>query len=488
MAVASLRPGDPTAQRLQSTATATDNVLVKVTLPKRTGRKRKRGSDEPFQSNLPVDGPNDSITATELLEGLRDRPDNYTMEAMGFIEDTHRFRGLPDFQFRAGDDPVMHEIKQHAMSPNYETLKRFSISRRMEAGGSSSFPGPPSFVPTGRSYQYEYRQTLGGERPLSKKKGPAGMSMLDTGIALDSESVPQGPPAGDRTAGKAGQKMVDALNSLLAKRPIVTLRAATSLLDCHYTKISFAVQYVGYYVKQGPWEGAIVKYGVDPRTDPKYRIYQTIHLNFHDHKNINAELKTREHTSPAHTFDGSALSDVGKSWQVCDLTDSLLQALVNTDDIREQCDSMRFGWYKNGTVAKIRVIAREKMLSVIHRDKLIAVGGFTTLSELPNRIDNEFQCDLGKGANLYLQRVAKQIAKDAIHGPFKSDRNRRVNRKAWRVGVQDAQASPEAVASDEEHDGDEEQHSPDMGQSNGDSGEEESDADDTGTNSVMLDE
>jgi len=45
----SLRPNDPLAKRMPSTAVETRNVLIKVTMPKRTGRKRKRGSDDPFE-------------------------------------------------------------------------------------------------------------------------------------------------------------------------------------------------------------------------------------------------------------------------------------------------------------------------------------------------------------------------------------------------------------------------------------------------------
>lgn len=80
-------------------------------MPKRTGRKRKRGSQDPFVStnNIPefttqevevekgqsaslqshsrLDNPND------LLRKLKDNAGRYQIEPVGNIEQTHRFRG-----------------------------------------------------------------------------------------------------------------------------------------------------------------------------------------------------------------------------------------------------------------------------------------------------------------------------------------------------------------------------------------------------------
>src|SRR5262249_19518210 len=46
---ASLRPDDPFAKTVPAGPVSTGNVLLKITVPKMTGRKRKRGSDEQFQ-------------------------------------------------------------------------------------------------------------------------------------------------------------------------------------------------------------------------------------------------------------------------------------------------------------------------------------------------------------------------------------------------------------------------------------------------------
>lgn len=91
---------------VQSTNTQTSNVLLKVTVPKRTGRKRKRGSNEPFTNSQPettesrsnpVTVMNGSIPqrrdAGYLLRSLRDNVDAYNVEPVGKVDRSHVFRG-----------------------------------------------------------------------------------------------------------------------------------------------------------------------------------------------------------------------------------------------------------------------------------------------------------------------------------------------------------------------------------------------------------
>lgn len=80
---------------LHSTSSATNNILLKVTVPKRTGRKRKRGSDEPFSGSLPVAEPEPQRRdAREFLKTLRDNVGRYQVEPVGMVQRTHVFRGL----------------------------------------------------------------------------------------------------------------------------------------------------------------------------------------------------------------------------------------------------------------------------------------------------------------------------------------------------------------------------------------------------------
>lgn len=87
-----LRPDEPFRKSIESRAVTTENVILQVTVPKRTGRKRKRGSHEPF--NWAKEGPKDDAQLAEYqVRSLKDNPRNSTVKAVGMTEEIHRFRG-----------------------------------------------------------------------------------------------------------------------------------------------------------------------------------------------------------------------------------------------------------------------------------------------------------------------------------------------------------------------------------------------------------
>ena len=92
---------------IRSTNVKTNNIVVQITVPKRTGRKRKRGSHEPYQhSEANVLNSSTGALATILetstaianrdaktvLCCLRDNAERYTLKPVGSVEQTHRFR------------------------------------------------------------------------------------------------------------------------------------------------------------------------------------------------------------------------------------------------------------------------------------------------------------------------------------------------------------------------------------------------------------
>jgi hypothetical protein len=89
----SLRPNDPFAKRLLSTPVTTNNLLLKVTVPRRTGRKRKRGTTEPFLSdNQSGEAKQTYIEAADIYRTLQDNASRYEVAFAGVVDKTHRFR------------------------------------------------------------------------------------------------------------------------------------------------------------------------------------------------------------------------------------------------------------------------------------------------------------------------------------------------------------------------------------------------------------
>lgn len=105
-----LMPEMPFCKPIMSHNARSHNVVLKITVPKRTGRKRKRGTDGPWEGDVEIndaeDQPqeNDRVSSHARLDDpkvlrrtMADNVDKYQVEAVGVIRNTHRFRGLADF-------------------------------------------------------------------------------------------------------------------------------------------------------------------------------------------------------------------------------------------------------------------------------------------------------------------------------------------------------------------------------------------------------
>lgn len=105
-----LRPGDPSCAPILSHNLASSNVVFSITVPKRTGRKRPRGSQEPFKSYEEHGHAQDSQKASKhpaltissqsrddlpskIRRTLQDNVGRYDVKAIGIVSQTHRFRG-----------------------------------------------------------------------------------------------------------------------------------------------------------------------------------------------------------------------------------------------------------------------------------------------------------------------------------------------------------------------------------------------------------
>lgn len=174
--------------------------------------------------------------------------------------------------------------------------------------------------------------------------------------------------------------MINALRGALEERPLYTRRALINKvgLSKELWMFRFAIQYVGYQFKGGPFRDAVIKYGVDPRSDPKYRPYQTFFFKLFEEEtkadgmqwkdvrtNYSVQKKgaTKENRE-SHIFNGKTLILDGKIWQGCDLHDPILRKLIQDSPYREKCDTTSDGWFPEGSMAKIRAIMKTKLMAV----------------------------------------------------------------------------------------------------------------------------
>src|SRR3569833_298533 len=181
--------------------------------------------------------------------------------------------------------------------------------------------------------------------------------------------------------------VINELKIAMDERPVWTRRSIINRLGQSAEAKNFSagmvrkcIPYVGYQFKGGPFRDALVKYGVDPRTDPKYRIYQTLvfknqqirvgeagetwhRIRSYESAAIKLAPRDNEHDA-SHIFDGTSFCDDGKVWQVCDITDPLLADLFANSEIRSTFDEATAGWYHHGLWVKAKGIMRSKISAI----------------------------------------------------------------------------------------------------------------------------
>ncbi|KAJ4302170.1 tau 95 subunit of transcription factor TFIIIC [Collariella sp. IMI 366227] len=155
-----LRYDNPSARPLTSHNALTHNVVLKVTVPKRTGRKRKRGTNGPWEEPegdveqaADVEG---SIASPEVVSRdrldtprvvrrkLQDNVGKYTVEPVGVINNTHRYRSLADFQYSLSGSKFMEKFVKNVLPGDIAKLKEFTLQPGVETGSNIDLIPPPT--------------------------------------------------------------------------------------------------------------------------------------------------------------------------------------------------------------------------------------------------------------------------------------------------------------------------------------------------------
>ncbi|KAL2863258.1 transcription factor TFIIIC subunit TFC1 [Aspergillus lucknowensis] len=436
-----LRPDDAMARPVQSISTQSNNILLRVTVPKRTGRKRKRGSDEPFVEDpdrkIPTDGP-PRYSAHELLRSLRDNERKYQVEPVGLVERTHVFRGMPDFVFSTTNSPFVNRFREKILPFDYRKMKEFDLDMSKGATSNVDIIPPPSFSLGDIPFNYFYRQnptvrqTLDASGNVTTVNTQQAAKVLTHLVPHNIPNVPTKPrdscPPLD-SLDPTLRETVSIIQSLFADRLAWSRRALRNSLKSVEQRyaLRYAIPYVGYIFRSGPWRDAIVRFGHDPRKDPASRIYQTTMFRI-----LPREAETardgaggRRHTLPrpneltpeaattttSHLFTGQPpLPLDGRMWMFCDITDPQLVSILRPDPeppgfVRSECDIVVDGWYGNGTTAKLKAIMRHKILTLFE-GRIPNEADYTRILSLPDHADPE------KGMSAFWLQPGEATAKE----------------------------------------------------------------------------
>lgn len=307
-------------------------------------------------------------------------------------------------------------------------MRQFDISMTKGETKNVDLIPPPCFSKTFIPFQYTYRQNPTVQ--LSQDKS-GNITAINTQTATkvrthvvtyDVAEVPtqppdECPPLSTRDASL--QRIVATLHRLFAERLAWTRRALMSEISSRDGYIlKYAICYVAYIFKSGPWRGAIVKLGHDPRKDVESRKYQTFVFRIlprgpdvardgggsatptgSKQKRISTNPATAGGKSVRDVFNGSDISSIptvtrkegknshiwtgkaplaisGKIWMACDIEDPIVKNIlfppggVKEGFLRSECDPVCDGWFGNGTRAKAKTIMRQKIhaLTQQHRE------------------------------------------------------------------------------------------------------------------------
>lgn len=233
----------------------------------------------------------------------------------------------------------------------------------------------------------------------------------------DAPTQPRSPCPPISTLDSSIQQVIAAIQPLFDERPVWTRRALRNKLPSPELRhvLRYAIPYMGYIFRSGPWRDAIVKFGHDPRTSPSYRIYQTFMFKLprepelardggggrrHNVPRINPNAypdplsEDAQTSGDSHIFTGlPPLARGGRIWMACDLADPLLRQVLFPDPepvgfLRETCDILCDGWYGNGTLAKAKAIMRNKIVA-LSDGRVPDNREFERILEFPDHAANE---------------------------------------------------------------------------------------------------
>ena len=355
-------------------------------MPKIVGRKRKKAaasgslettdlSPEKDCGGVATEEVYDGVESMEPMKRLRRSLQNYPermdVKVIGTIARTHRFRELPDFGFATSTGPFVKQFQEKLVPFDYDQMTKFRFDLSKSTASTTELLPPPRLSPFTIPFNYQYRQNpsirqvlhpSGEVEFLNEAKG---QHTYTARIPFDAPDVPRRPPdlaPPVDSASDGTRDLIREMQRLFEIRPIWTRRALLNQIENEKWRgavFKQAYQYVSYMFRSGPWREAFIKLGVDPRKDPKLRIYQTIFFQLEKdksshgkatdskpfarggtrHRGVSSVLVygAKELGRNSHIFDGNSIALDGKVWQVCDLTDPQLASILSTDNIRKKC-------------------------------------------------------------------------------------------------------------------------------------------------------
>ncbi|ESP04832.1 hypothetical protein LOTGIDRAFT_229926 [Lottia gigantea] len=223
-------------------------------------------------------------------EGMNDGEEyeyEYQIEVLGMINVYYDFQNMCDFQYL----PTIQKLGQKPVSLlNQLKISDFVKQKEYLERDVPLFMPPVIFARMDVPADYLFRQnqfhgTGDKNSDLETQENLIGTSRrkrtIFTIFVGYHDATPTGPMEGASSALHSKVKNLaeakQVVEEFFKERPIWSKNALRYRLDPKYlARLKFVLPLVSYFMTTGPWRVLWVKFGYDPRTDPKAKIYQTL--------------------------------------------------------------------------------------------------------------------------------------------------------------------------------------------------------------------
>ncbi|WRT67213.1 uncharacterized protein IL334_004179 [Kwoniella shivajii] len=352
----------------------------------------------------------------------------FTSEVLGSIPQTVRFRSMADYQWTPDPNGPTSTLIDSLKALDYNAILDYSFPpldevfddpAENEFDPSIKFRSrldlqpTPLFSTRNLPYLYNYkipnqvqaddffdRRTQTYKRRLINKSRTAGAVPINVAHNHKLGQVPKEPTnLAKSKMGELDPALLQKLRDMFEIRPVWMRHSLFSQFDEEERKELFRtkayVPTVSYIMGTGPFWKCLVKFGYDPCADPESYKYQRIF--FYPNKkttktpiNVDPLDSEEEGEEPknkgwwsneqdkliqqgerppldpkkAHSFDGKHLYRERGDYQLCDVTDPLIEKYINEkNNLQSKC-SAKSGWFTSRSFTLIKSLVRTKYIFI----------------------------------------------------------------------------------------------------------------------------
>ncbi|KAK4511326.1 uncharacterized protein ATC70_012541 [Mucor velutinosus] len=375
-------------------------------------------------------------------------------QVVGTVEKTVRFRALADFQYIVPKDDKIRQLKTAISGGDVETIMNYKIPVDDDDFENLRNIPPPVFTTVETPFNYSYKQNASVVRVrVRQPDGSFSIKLINrnkyqaletTSIQYEDENVPSKswhnlkPPVADLEI-----EAIQATKDLFEERPIWSRFAIKNKLDVKYHKlIKKALAHVAYTFQNGAWRDAWIKYGLDPRKDPKYYIYQLVDIRRFVKEGSQRKIMSRRANPNAirtrgshvqsnvepdqHLFDGIRKPGSSSVYQFCDITDPDIMPLFQNPDHRKEYTTKYSGFLYNCVFERLRKNLKKKYAELLDKGVAQRIHNIDAglaeeiAKEIASQKDNNgdeqgYEVDVEEDDNMLTDADVRKAATYAIH-------------------------------------------------------------------------